>query len=134
MTQIAYLETPWIRDQYRGLVSKVNAANPTYQADIDVDELILQNEDGVCIRVPSVNLTVDITASGANGLDTGSEANSTWYYEWVIFNPTTEVTAGLLSTSSTFPGGLGNSSSTSRLAGCCVRSRRRRRRHCHRPW
>lgn len=41
------------------------------------------------------NIVVDITASQvANGLDTGSEAASTWYSVWAIYNGTTK--AGLL--------------------------------------
>lgn len=46
-------------------------------------------------------LTVDITASGAGGLDTGSEANSTWYAVYLIAGPSG--IAGLLSTSATSP-------------------------------
>lgn len=48
-------------------------------------------------------ITVDITASGVNGLDTGSESSDTWYYIYVIYNPTTDTTAGLLSVSSSSP-------------------------------
>lgn len=48
-------------------------------------------------------VTVDIEASGANGLDTGSEAADTWYYVWLIRNPTTDAEAGLLSLSSSSP-------------------------------
>lgn len=83
-----------------------NGANPTYQVDIDADMIGLLDSTNKPLTVTSVNLTVDITASGANGLDTGSEASSTWYYLWIISNGTT--TAGLLSTSSsspTMPGG-----------------------------
>lgn len=47
-------------------------------------------------------LTADITASGANGLDTGSEASSTWYALYVIDGPTVSP-ASLLSTSFTSP-------------------------------
>lgn len=48
--------------------------------------------------------TVDITASGANGLDTGSEANSTWYYLWAIGSSKGDKhPKGLLSTSYTSP-------------------------------
>ena len=46
-------------------------------------------------------LTVDITASGAGGLDTGSEANSTWYAVYLIAGPSG--IAGLLSTSADSP-------------------------------
>lgn len=44
------------------------------------------------------NIIVNITTSGANGLDTGSEGNDTWYYLYAIYNPTTGQTAYLLST------------------------------------
>jgi hypothetical protein len=47
-----------------------------------------------------------MTTSGANGLDTGAEAASTWYYVWLISDGSTM--AGLLSTSAatpTMPGG-----------------------------
>lgn len=69
--------------------------------DVDADLLIVWNTSSVAKILESVNLTIDITASGANGLDTGSEASNTWYYIWVIYNGTTA--AGLISTSSTAP-------------------------------
>jgi hypothetical protein len=48
------------------------------------------------------SFTVSITSSGGvNKLDTGTVANSTWYYLWVISNGTT--TGGLFSLSSTAP-------------------------------
>lgn len=61
---------------------------------VDVDADFLQVGD---FGLASINLTIDITASGANGLDTGSEAASRWYSVFVIYNPTTATTAGLLS-------------------------------------
>ena len=70
-------------------------------ADIDADELLLTDSSGSKHMEGSINLTVDITASGANGLDTGSEAAGTWYHLWVIYNGTT--VAGLLSASATSP-------------------------------
>lgn len=85
------------RDKHN-LAVKVNATNPTYQIDIDADNLQIEG-----YNFSSINLTVDITASGANGLDTGSEASSTWYSIWAIYNPTTSTIAGLLSTSATSP-------------------------------
>lgn len=65
--------------------------------------------DSVCVKSASnqqkvlnaVSLSVSGAANGANGLDTGALAVSTWYYLWVIWNGTT--TAGLLSLSSTAP-------------------------------
>lgn len=101
---------------HRNLVIVNNATHPDHQVDVDADEIILQSastntywyEDPQYRRVASVNLTIDLAASGANGLDTGTEAATTWYFIWVIDNGTT--TAGLLSTASTigsltFPSG-----------------------------
>ena len=83
---------------HEGLVNKYVSATT---ADIDADAVLLKNTGGAGFRAETVNLTVDITASGVNGLDTGSEASSTWYYLWVIYNGTT--VAGLLSISATAP-------------------------------
>lgn len=47
--------------------------------------------------------TATISSSGAGGLDTGSEAASTWYYVWAIYNPGTDTDAAMLSLSSTSP-------------------------------
>lgn len=58
-------------------------------------------DDGTEIVTVGSNITVDITSSGANGLDTGSEASDTWYYIWLISNGST--VSGLLSASSTNP-------------------------------
>ena len=49
----------------------------------------------------AVSLTLGTGTSGANGLDTGAIAASTWYAVWVIYNGTT--VAGMLSISSTAP-------------------------------
>lgn len=47
--------------------------------------------------------TVDLSTSGTNGLDTGSEAADTWYFAWIIKNPTTKSVDGLISLSATAP-------------------------------
>jgi len=80
---------------------KSNASNPTYQ--VDINSGLVGADDGSVIMEVSSPITVDITASGANGLDTGSEASSTWYYLYLIYNPTTDTVAGLFSVSSTSP-------------------------------
>lgn len=78
-----------------------NAANPAYQLDIPSGEV--GDIDGKGTIKVGGTLTLDITASGANGLDTGAEANSTWYYIYLIKDPTTGTVASLLSTSPTSP-------------------------------
>ena len=97
----AWITPPSIRDRARNLIITNNASHADHQIDVDADEVILQNTDGMSMRVASVNLTIDTEAAGANGLDTGTVAISTWYFIWVISNGTT--TAGLFSTSSTVP-------------------------------
>lgn len=54
------------------------------------------------ILVPST-LTPSLTTSGAGGLDTGAEANATFYHVYVIKNPSSGAVSSLLSTSSTSP-------------------------------
>ena len=82
---------------YSGLV--VLRASAT-TVDIDADGVVLTDGTNT-YQASSVNLTADITASGANGLDTGSEATTTWYYAYVIYNGTT--VSSLLSVSATSP-------------------------------
>lgn len=77
--------------------------NPSSEINMSADELVLKDSSGAPYLASSVQVNAIITASGANGLDTGAEASSTWYYGWVIYNPTTGTLAGLLSTSSSAP-------------------------------
>lgn len=69
---------------------------------ITADALVLFNSAGYARKYSSISLTADITASGANGLDTGTEATSTWYHIWVIAQQAGTV-ASLLSVSPTAP-------------------------------
>ena len=83
---------------YQNLVIQNNATNPTFQMDIDADFIRVEG-----VQVDNVNLTVDLTTGGANGLDTHPttpEAASTWYHIWAIVDvstPASPVVAGLLS-------------------------------------
>lgn len=90
---------PRVRDSARNLVMAYATAAT---ATITADEIVASDGTDYAV-LSSVSLTVNITSSGANGLDTGAEASSAWYHAWVIYNPTTGTTAGLLSTSSTAP-------------------------------
>lgn len=100
-TQIAttaFVGSSIIGSGFRNL--KVQAISST-QVQVTADALSVENASGIVARLASVNVTADISTSGANGLDTGSEASSTWYYVWVIWNGTT--TAALISASATAP-------------------------------
>lgn len=89
----------------RNLVVKNNATNPNYQVDVTADEIVLKSASGGSQLASAVSKTIDITQNGnANGLDTmpgTPEANSTWYYLWIIGDGTS--VAGLISTSATAP-------------------------------
>lgn len=70
----------------------------------------VQIEIGLCKNDTNYNyinvvapITVDITALGLNGLDVGVEAASTWYYIWIIKNPTTQAIGSLFSLSAVAP-------------------------------
>lgn len=63
--------------------------------------VVASNTQVTVTGVLGLSVTADITVSGANGLDTGAEAASTWYNVWVIWNGATA--AALLSTSATAP-------------------------------
>lgn len=97
---VTALAAPAVRGISRGLISKYVTVST---ADIDADEIIVTDSAGVALKLSAINLTVDMAFSGANGLDTGSEASSTWYYIWVIYNSSTTTSAGLLSVSATAP-------------------------------
>lgn len=86
----------------RNLLIKNNATNPNYQLDITADQIIVEDTSGNQLRLDSFSKTLDITASGANGLDTGAEASDTWYHIWAIAK-SDGTQASLLSTSATTP-------------------------------
>lgn len=70
---------------------------------ITADSVTVFNTVGDQKKLLSVSVTPSLAASGANGLDTGTSAASTWYAEYVIWNPSTLTVAGLFSLSGTSP-------------------------------
>ena len=84
-----------------GLKVTNNATTPNTQIDITADAASLRSASNLSIYVSSVSVTVNFSTVGANGIDTGSIAASTWYHVYLINNGTT--TAGLVSLSATAP-------------------------------
>ncbi len=76
----------------------LDVTTPASQLRVKADEITIQD-----ILATSVSVQLDITVTGANGLDTGVVAANTWYFVWLIFNPSTSTVAGLFSLSSTSP-------------------------------
>lgn len=80
----------------------VEGTTSTSQVTVTADELVVTNSSGGTVLLANVSeADIDITSSGVQGLDTGSEAASTLYYIYIIYNGTT--VAGLLSTSASSP-------------------------------
>jgi hypothetical protein len=82
---------------YSNLLVKRNAGTPNSKVDIAYDKLWIEG-----IEDTSGTFTLDITASGLLGLDTGAEAADAWYYIWIIAKVDGTVSA-ILSASSTAP-------------------------------
>src|SRR3990172_12758616 len=89
----ATTDSTWLRN----LVIENDATNPNFQVDITADVIAIED-----LVVSSFSKTADITVSGANGLDTGSEAANTWYNIFAIAKAD-GTTASLLSLSATAP-------------------------------
>jgi hypothetical protein len=101
-TSIAAISSPEVNINATQL--KVITSSVT-QLTITADEIILETAARATKRVYGVSETVAITTSGTNGLDTGSEAVSTWYYVYIINNGTTTNALLSASTSPTLPSG-----------------------------
>lgn len=84
-----------------GLLITNNAGTPNTQISITSTSCVLLDSSFGAIRHQAVSVVLNAATVGANGLDVGSLANTTWYYVWLISNGT--VAASLLSTSSTAP-------------------------------
>lgn len=86
----------------QGLVIANNAGTPNTNIDITADQAVLINATGaVPLYAQAVSLTINTTTTGANGLDTGARASSTWYNLFIISDGNT--VAGLASLSATAP-------------------------------
>jgi hypothetical protein len=85
----------------RNLVIQPNGGTPNTKVDLTADQVVVQNTSFKPVLAVNLSFTIDFGATGANGIDTGGIANSTWYYVWVIYNGTT--VAGMFSLSSTAP-------------------------------
>jgi hypothetical protein len=80
---------------------KLSATGTSVNVSVTADKIMVTDASDLGALLSAVSLTIATTTSGANGLDTGSAAYSTWYSVWVIYNGST--VAGLLSTSATSP-------------------------------
>lgn len=88
-----------IQGVFKNLQASATGTNAT--VTVSADEIAVESTANAYKTLRGVALSINSAAAGANGLDTGVLAASTWYSVWVIWNGTT--TAGLLSLSETAP-------------------------------
>ncbi|HSV26161.1 MAG TPA: hypothetical protein VLJ17_24445 [Xanthobacteraceae bacterium] len=91
-----------VQSAFKNLVIQ-NGGTPNTQITLTADSVAVSDGSANFTTLLTVNVTISSATSGANGLDTGSIANSSWYAVYVIYNPTTLTTAGLISLSFTSP-------------------------------
>lgn len=101
MDQVASSNLVGVQGVFSNL--KITSSGTSSNIVITADEIILESAAGYFSTIRNVAATLSVTAVGANGLDTGTLAASTWYSLWVIWNPSTNTAAGLISLSLSAP-------------------------------
>ncbi|GGE36398.1 hypothetical protein GCM10007276_12360 [Agaricicola taiwanensis] len=91
----------------KGLVVRNNASTPNTSVDIVADYAVLLGDaptatSGLSALFSGVDLTINTTTTGVNGLDEGARASNTWYHHFLIWGDGQDV-AGLSSLSPTAP-------------------------------
>ena len=101
--------TPVAGGSVRGLAIINNVVTPNTKVTIAATNAVLVTSAGSPLFVASVGVVIDLTTTGANGMDTGARPTSGWVYLYIISNGS--VTAGLATATSptagtpTMPGG-----------------------------
>jgi hypothetical protein len=86
----------------QGLVIVNDSGTPNTKIDVTADQAVMINPTGnVPIYATGISRVINCTTTGADGLDTGALANSTWYNIFLISNGSS--TVGLASLSATAP-------------------------------
>jgi len=89
-----------LKDYITGFRLSPHQTDPTFKVVIDPGQC--RGDDDTNDIISSSELVVSLEVSGKGGLDQGSEAPSTWYYVFAIYDPPNKY-AGLFSTSKTSP-------------------------------
>jgi hypothetical protein len=102
VTQAISAQALWApRGYIDGMVCSNDSGTPSTKLDVAAG-LCRDDTDALCIRFAS-SKTIDCTTTGANGLDTGALAASTWYYMFAIGKRDGSAQAALASTSASTP-------------------------------
>lgn len=89
----------------RNLVGQNDATTPNTKYGLSADLIQLRNPTtgAVTVRTSVTTITCDLGVVGVNGLDTGTQAASTWYYFYAIDNGTAAVCEASLTAPPTGP-------------------------------
>lgn len=98
---VAEPSTDGIAGSFSNLKASATGANAT--VTVTADSVCVKNAASQQTVLNGLALAINSAAVGVNGLDAGVLAANTWYSKWVIYNPTTQAVAGLLSLSATAP-------------------------------
>lgn len=92
------LENLQLRESFSGVVgqsrnARMSVTSATQSATFTADELIVETSAGQQYRLSAFNKTVNLGATGAGGMDTGSVPSSGFIALYAILNPTNGATA-----------------------------------------
>ena len=93
------LENLQLRESFTGVVGqavnqKMSVAIASASATFTADQVIVgESLSGKQYRVSSVSETINLTTTGAGGMDTGAAPASGWVAIYLIYNPTTNTSA-----------------------------------------
>ncbi|EOV6916133.1 hypothetical protein ACOQ3C_003769, partial [Escherichia coli] len=93
---LSYLQ---LRESFTGVVGqavnqKMSVAIASASATFTADQVIVgESLSGKQYRVSSVSETINLTTTGAGGMDTGEAPASGWVAIYLIYNPTTNTSA-----------------------------------------
>ncbi|MEH4119591.1 hypothetical protein POX18_13255, partial [Escherichia coli] len=88
-----------MRESFTGVVGqavnqKMSVAIASASATFTADQVIVgESLSGKQYRLSSVNKTINLTTTGAGGMDTGAAPASGWVAIYLIYNPTTNTSA-----------------------------------------
>lgn len=92
-----------VQGSYKNLLIANDNSTPNTKINITANALIVQDGSGNTAKLSSVSVSINSATSGAGGLDTGSLAGSTVYYEWVIAQAGGASPSAVMSLSSSAP-------------------------------
>ncbi|EKN6166740.1 phage tail protein [Yersinia enterocolitica] len=89
----AFLSNLQLRESFSGVVgqsrnARMSVTSATQSATFTADELIVETSAGQQYRLSAFNKTVNLGATGAGGMDTGSVPSAGFIALYAIFNPT----------------------------------------------